>query len=338
MEPFLVVSVSWDVNKKQEKEVLEMKRKAVFTLLMAAVMVFSTVTMFALDYAVPEGARSVTSRFFFTGPEGLRDEFSMVSENGELIIHITNNTLIYFEDFVPLSDDCDGLTRMARDVLFGRSLQELLEGRNLRVLYTESDVIEPISIMILFEIPVTGPALISPEDANIITNGGYMGIMTLPGSVDLGFTPIPTDEDLTGIVPLPGEVDIFPEPVRYPLPLNGEVVVNNVILENAPFPIWHETDQAGTVMVPLRSVAEALGYNVSWNEQLRSVQLGVAIHLWIDSTEVHHGRMAPIEISTAPVIIDDRTFVPLDFFHLVLGQSVYVFEGQVVIAANSDMR
>jgi len=90
-------------------------------------------------------------------------------------------------------------------------------------------------------------------------------------------------------------------------------------------------------MVPLRVVAEALGYDVTWNGYLRSVQLGVAIHLWIDNTEVHIGRMAPIELSTAPALVDSVTFVPLDFFRTVLNQTAYVFEGQVVVETYSDM-
>ena len=80
-----------------------------------------------------------------------------------------------------------------------------------------------------------------------------------------------------------------------------------------------------------------LVYDVSWNDQLKSIQLGVAIHIWIGSTEVHLGRMAPIELSAAPIIIDGVAFVPLDFFRNVFGQTAYVFEGQVVIETYSDM-
>jgi len=270
---------------------------------MAAVMALSIVTVFALDYFVPEDAVSVTTRFFVTDPDAQDDEFSMVSEDGELVINITDNTQIYFEDYVPLSDDCDGLTQMVREVLFGRTLAEVLDGRNLRVIFEESDQIEPISIKVLFETAVTLPEVIGDEGLN----GDYIGIMTLPGEID--------GDDFDSII------------------LNGELVVNNEILEDAPLPF----EKDGIVMIPLRVVAEALGYDVSWNGDLRSVQLGVAIHLWIGDTEVHFGRMVPIEISTAPIISNNLTYVPLDFFREVLGQTVYVFEGQVVIETYSDM-
>jgi len=277
-----------------------MKRKSIIAILIVAVMALSIVTVFALDYSVPEDAVSVTARFFVTDDDP-GDEFTMASEGGELEIYITENTLIYFEDFVPLSDECDGMTQMVREVLFGRTLAEVLDGRNLRILYVEGEQ-EPISIKVLFETFVTLPETINPDDLD----GGYIGIMTLPGEIDW------EDESIT---------------------LNGEIVVNNELLEDATLPFEND----GIVMVPLRAVAEALGYDVSWNGYLRSVQLGVAIHVWIGDTEVHFGRMAPIEISTAPILLNNLTFVPLDFFQDVLGQNAYVFEGQVVIETYSDM-
>ncbi|MCL2616517.1 MAG: copper amine oxidase N-terminal domain-containing protein [Defluviitaleaceae bacterium] len=284
-----------------------LRKKSIVALLTTAIMVFNVAKVSALDYYVPDYANSVTTRFHLTDPDASGEEFTMLSEDGELLIHISGSTLVYFEDYVPLSDNCDGVTRMARDVLFGRTLAEVLEGRNLRVLYRiTADSIpaqtSPISVEILFEsiaIPQPEPIdLDEPEDSG-----------TTGAGVEVGWTPV------------------F---------LNGEIVVNNEIIANAPAPVLHETE-GGIVMVPLRGISEALGYDVSWNEDLQSVQLGVAVHLWIGSTEAHRGRMAPIEISTAPMIIDGATFVPLDFFRDVLAQTVYVFEGQVVIETYSDM-
>lgn len=267
-----------------------MKRK--ICLLLAAIMMFSTISVFAMDYAVPEDALEVTARFFLVEPDEADDEFVMVSEDGELVINITNDTLIYFEDYVPLSDECEELTKMVRDVLFGYTLAEVLDGRNMRVIYEDGEEIEPISIMVLFE-----------------------SFVTLPEDIDLEL-----------------EFDELD-----PIVLNGEIVVNNEILEGAALPFVLEEKNGDFVMVPLRAIAEALDYEVGWNAELRSVQLGVAIHLWIGNTEVHLGRMAPIELSTAPIIVDDLTFVPIDFIRYVLGQTVYVFEGQVVIETYSDM-
>jgi len=292
-----------------------MKKKAIIAIMMAAIMALSAVTVWALSYDVPEDATTVTARFYLVDPYGPGDEFAMVSEDGELTIHVTEETIVYFEDYVPLGDDDEGLTRMAREVLFGRSLAEVLAGRNLRVIFVEGDYIEPISIMILFEgIVALG------DDGDFDMENGYMGIVPLPEDIVL------EDEEINW--------DGF----EYDqLELGGEVVVNGVILENAPLPFLASTESGYVVMVPLRAIAEALDYQVTWNQHLRSVQLGAAVHLWIGGYEAHVGRMAPIELSTPPVLVNNLTFVPLDFIRNVLNQTVYVFEGQVVVETYSDM-
>jgi len=288
-----------------------MKRKSMAALLMAVIMIVGAVGVSALDYLWPEDAQIVTARFSLVEPDTADSEFAMVSEDGSLVINVTDSTIIYFEDFVPLSDDCTGATQMVREVLFGRTLGEVLDGRNMRVIYEDGEQNEAVSIMVLFEIAVAMPPLVlSPEDLAGL-EGNYVGVAALPG------------------------VLVF-ENIEY-IELNGEVVVNNEILEGAAAPFWQEIEDGYEVMVPLRAVAEALGYDVNWDETLRSIRLGVAIHVWVGNTEAHVGRMAPIELSTAPVIVDDLTFVPIDFFRNVLGQTAYVFEGQVVIETDSDM-
>jgi hypothetical protein len=295
-----------------------MKRKAILALFTAAIMLIGAVAVFALDYAVPEDSDSVTARFTILEVDEAGEEFSMICEDGEMIIHITNNTLVYFEDFVPLSDECDGMTQMAREVLFGRTLAEVLDNRNMRVVFVDGDEIEAISVMILFEIAVHLPETIGGE---------YMGIMTLPGDIS---------GEYAGFETLPGYIEAGWDESDLPT-LNGETVVNNVIIEDAPAPFWYEAEHGGVLMVALRPVAQALDFDVSWNGYLQSIQLGVAIHLWIGNTEVHFGRMAPLEISAAPMIVDGVTFVPIDFFRTVLNQTAYVFEGQVVVESYSDM-
>jgi len=290
-----------------------MKRKSIAAIIMAAVMALSAISVLAQENDVPENALTIITEFSLVDPDGPGDEFAMESADGKLVIHITNDTPVYFEDYVPLCDECEELTRDAREVLFGRTLAEVLDGRELTVLFVESDHIEPISVTIMFVGFVTLPETINgmdlEYDENDVEENGYFDIMPLPDYID--FDDFEYDE----------------------LELNGEVVVNGVILGYVPVPFLYN----GTVMVPLRAVAEALDYSVSWNSTLRSVQLGVAIHIWIGETEVHFGRMAPIELSAAPVLVNNLTFVPLDFFRNVLGQYAYVFEGQVVVETYSDM-
>ena len=318
-----------------------MKRKAILAVLTAAIMALSAVGAFALDYYVPENAISITARFFEVTSNEEGNEFTMVSEDGAYLIYVTDATVIYFEDFVPLSDECDELTQMVRDVLFGRTVVEVLEGRNMVVTFVDAEAgqIEPISIKILFEIAVHLPEAIDLElDIDL---GDYCGIVALPDVIDLEDLDLDADLDgeYIGIVTLPGEIDWEYVELEYlgPIVLNGEIVVNyEGILEDAPLPFLH-AEYDNLVMVPLRVVAEALGYDVHWYADTRSIGLGVAIHVWIDRAVVYIGRMAPIEISAAPVVLDGITFVPIDLFR-ALGYTAYTFEGQVVIAAYSDMR
>ncbi|MCL2593615.1 MAG: hypothetical protein FWD82_09655, partial [Defluviitaleaceae bacterium] len=136
-----------------------MKRKGVFALLTAAAMAFSVASVSALENNAQERVASITERFTLHGEAG--EEFSMISEDGETIIHINNDTVVYFEDYVPMDDDFEEMTRNAREVLFGRTLAEVLENRNLRVVLGENDVAEFIEI--LFETAVTLPINIGDD-------------------------------------------------------------------------------------------------------------------------------------------------------------------------------
>jgi hypothetical protein len=114
----------------------------------------------------------------------------------------------------------------------------------------------------------------------------------------------------------------------WPILVDGELIAA---------PAAFQTED-GIVMVPVRAVAEALGYDVNWDHETKSVRLGVAIHLWIGNTEVHFGRRAPIAISTAPQIVDGSTYVPLDFFIDVLGlPKAFAFEGHIELHSTGEV-
>ncbi|MDL2273237.1 copper amine oxidase N-terminal domain-containing protein [Oscillospiraceae bacterium OttesenSCG-928-G22] len=106
------------------------------------------------------------------------------------------------------------------------------------------------------------------------------------------------------------------------------IVVENEKID-APAPYATDT---GTVMVPLRAVAEALGETVSWNQELKRVTIGITITLDIGSDYYTFAKMAPISLGAAPALKDCVTYVPLQFFTDVMRlNNAYVFEGQIVI-------
>ena len=109
---------------------------------------------------LPEGASTKTARFYVMNEMDMGGaEFSMLSEDGELVIHIHGDTPVRFEyalwrDF---DDEDAGKTDNAREMLYGdQTLAELLDGRKLVVTYaiTTRSIppqTSPISVTILFE-------------------------------------------------------------------------------------------------------------------------------------------------------------------------------------------
>jgi hypothetical protein len=92
-------------------------------------------------------------------------------------------------------------------------------------------------------------------------------------------------------------------------------------------------------MVPLRAIAEALGYDVTWNNELQRAFLGKDISLNIGSDSYTYMKMAPIQLGTAPTIVEGKTFVPLSFFKEVTRMNnAYVFESQIVIDNEEQMK
>jgi hypothetical protein len=87
----------------------------------------------------------------------------------------------------------------------------------------------------------------------------------------------------------------------------------------------------GIVMVPLRAIAESLGHEVAWDNDLKRVTIDSDISFIIGTDSFAKGEKT-IELGTAPEISQDRTFVPLSFFQQVIGTDVAdVIDGQIIV-------
>ncbi|MPN40548.1 hypothetical protein SDC9_188086 [bioreactor metagenome] len=92
-------------------------------------------------------------------------------------------------------------------------------------------------------------------------------------------------------------------------------------------------------MVPLRAIAEALGYQVTWEQDTQTARLNSAISLEVGRDYYVYMRMAPIELGTAPQLKDGSVYVPLFYFRDVLKMNnAYFFENQVVIDNQEKMQ
>lgn len=70
-----------------------------------------------------------------------------------------------------------------------------------------------------------------------------------------------------------------------------------------------------TTMVPLREVAEATGFTVTWDAENRAVILNDGVYsLKIGENSYVKGKMMPLTLSAAPEIVNDLTYVPAEFF------------------------
>lgn len=88
----------------------------------------------------------------------------------------------------------------------------------------------------------------------------------------------------------------------------GEKVITNIYKEN------------NTLMVPLREIAETLGFTVEWDGATKSIMLNSGIYsLKIGENAYGVGKMMPQQLKAAPVIKDDDlTYVPVEYFTKLL--------------------
>lgn len=118
-------------------------------------------------------------------------------------------------------------------------------------------------------------------------------------------------------------------PVLISAPLGIEVKLDDAIIES-------DVDANvidGVLMLPLKAVAESLGYKVTWNGETRTVEL-LQGPRWtsvkIGENSYFKSKMAPQPLSAAPVIVSGRTMVPAEFFVEMLGHDLMVEDGTVI--------
>ena len=112
---------------------------------------------------------------------------------------------------------------------------------------------------------------------------------------------------------------------------------NSIVMNGSTY------EYMGSTMVPLRGIAEALGYEVQWNSELKAVEIsnndvkvdfntGVNSYVITKNKDVKAGT--PISLATAPVIKDGSTYVPLELFRMLNSQQydIVIKNNTVVIS------
>lgn len=103
-----------------------------------------------------------------------------------------------------------------------------------------------------------------------------------------------------------------------------------------------EKDQ---VMVPVRLVAETLGFQVGWDTATQSITLDngtvktsltVGVDRYYKASSQAIGLTAPFQYGVAPMVVEETTYVPVEMFNLLFSNDVVSIDGnQVVINTES---
>jgi len=123
----------------------------------------------------------------------------------------------------------------------------------------------------------------------------------------------------------PEEIDAFwasmfdPETVQ--------IIINDEVIE-APTPFADSQD--GTVMLPLISIAEALGYTVIDEGEEVIIAPGTIVTAGVNS--YYRGREMARELTSAPVMHEGVMFVPWEFFGEILSSVAYIEDGNIMFA------
>lgn len=129
---------------------------------------------------------------------------------------------------------------------------------------------------------------------------------------------IPAQTSPEKIIVLNKQTEVPEEVVEVPV---TKVVVNGTDIEYDP-------SNGVENMLPVRKVAEALGFTVEWNDEIKQVLLNSGKYSFIiDENSYVAGRAMPVQLESAPVLHNDTTFVPQSFFTDVLGVTSAVADG-----------
>ncbi|SDZ21453.1 copper amine oxidase N-terminal domain-containing protein [Tindallia californiensis] len=148
--------------------------------------------------------------------------------------------------------------------------------------------------------------------------------------------PAQTSPNLVVVLPEENETKDTDEPERYqPDVTSMDLIVKGERLD-APS-AWMTEEEV--VMLPVAAIAEKIGFNVMWSEELQTVMLSDSITLTIgEDAYVNMKYDEPITLGQAPVVRDGRSFVPLSFFRKVIPMNnAYVFENQILIDNEDPM-
>ena len=110
---------------------------------------------------------------------------------------------------------------------------------------------------------------------------------------------------------VPPILQLTPEEVRAFM-----MIYDNAVMQVNGENIAHRAyiSDSNKIMVPVRAIAEAMGFHVEWFGDTKSVQIGRNLSFTIGKDAYAFARMAPVSLGQIPVLKNSLTYVPIDFF------------------------
>ena len=114
------------------------------------------------------------------------------------------------------------------------------------------------------------------------------------------------------------------------------IVINNEKLDLGESKVF---ESEKNIMLPLRKVAEKLGFKVEWNDERKGVTLddgtvNTTVYIGEDTyymaSSIAIGMSAPTPLGTAPVLKNSTTYVPAELFNVLNCGEAYTVKGNVI--------
>lgn len=164
---------------------------------------------------------------------------------------------------------------------------------------------------------------------NIVTAQDIVEGTTLFAWYDIMTASMPAQATANKIMILPQIDNQDPEQVQ--VSVDAITVLDKVIINGEELDLKDNKikDKDNFVMLPLRPIAEKLGFGINWNEETNSVELvkGTVNAMLADGEDkytIQHGKSLIQEVKSVgmfPMNIDGYLYVPSDFFGILLEDS-----------------
>ena len=132
--------------------------------------------------------------------------------------------------------------------------------------------------------------------------------------------------------------DIGIMPISIEVPDKTELFINEEGINFSEYAV-EPYDNEGVKMLPLRAIAENLGFDVNWNNDNQSIDVTKGVEhytLYIGRDEYSLNENNVVALGMSPEIVESRTFVPYTFFEKVLNADVVITGKKILVNGYVD--